>query len=922
MAPARDGQWKLYDWERLDLGLSESAEIGIYCRYVESNRLDSYYTLSDHLQQADDLILEGDYLAAAEQVKLAENISVVAELSDFCHVLVGYRWQQLSEFPKARLSFEKVRHPEQMPGAFFGLMNCSEYDDPEFALRNATQYENCVGPGVDLCSRKARMLERLKRPEEAMIEWKKILRLEADHTGALSALLKEFSDENKSDLTQYLTRLDDPVQTAITLVDYIEHDDRSSRAFLMDFVRSREPDAARTEAMMGQVLHADGQLQEAAEHYEAALKKEHDEDERELYASSYLDLMTDLGRVLEAVDRVPDKNSAYEYLLVSYEEGDIALSNSEYQEITRRYYSEFPENGWAVYYRAEAMNKFDDSKGAVNLLQKYLQSSESSSDEDDEYIDTSVRSLLTTMQFSSGVEAATLLETDHSNFSTLTNAALADERWTVVKDLIAAREPVASDDVDLLRLQARLANHEQRWDDAIETCTRAEAITRTVPEHAHLSWEFNRLLRSASLNSGQWKRFYDSQTDKSDAFSTLASNLISLRNWTHFRLLVEHHQQIMPDDPQIPQMKSESEWFHKDYAPCVNSCVAALKQAESDIEQRLGDWQKSRLQARHRACLLHLERHTEAKKLAQLVLADEQDPIPLAIVAAAQGHAQDTRRLAEEAFEQTESLQEMYTDPQATGFILQEQFADLHERCPVRIPYLRANDRVVFLFEQPPSLDIPTLTQLIKEFAPGEQPIIEEYQSAHSGATSAVVVRLSDTIIQIVAVSGHSDDWKLKQPDQQVASFVSTEARGTLTAIRIRNSFADSDCDLRRIRKARLSPANGPGVSCLQLHQCWKTGCIPATCHLMVSRKYMRRMTTPISFNQLVSSSKLLDSWSCRIPLNRQWVWKFNARSVIPNWEKPFGSRYRMHVMCLTETLNSTVHCSRLPGCCQPCVSI
>lgn len=153
LAPAKDGLWKMYDWARLDIGMAESEEVGIYCRHHGSSRLDSYYELSDHLVQADGLIDERDYAAASEQLKLAECTAVVPEFVDFCHLLTAYRWQQMNDYKKARGCFEKIRHPEKTPGAFFGLLNCTEYDDPEFALQNAIKYEKCVGPGVDLCSR-------------------------------------------------------------------------------------------------------------------------------------------------------------------------------------------------------------------------------------------------------------------------------------------------------------------------------------------------------------------------------------------------------------------------------------------------------------------------------------------------------------------------------------------------------------------------------------------------------------------------------------------------------------------------------------------------------------------------------------------------------------------------------------------------
>ena len=775
MAPAKDGQWKLYDWERLDIGMAESEEIGVFCRYADSARLDSFFELSDHLDQAGVMIEERDFPAAAEELKLAESMTVVPEFSDYCHLITAYRWQQLNEYGNARACFEKIAHPEQAPGVFFGLLNCTEYDDPEFALRNAIRYEEHVGPGVGLCERKARLFERLDRHEEAILDWQKVLRIDSGNANALAALLKNFADDRKRELSPYLERTDDPVATAIDLVSYRTVEDRPGRAFLIDFIRSREPDAARTEAALAESLWIDGQLEQAAEHYEAALKKEQSEEDREQYASSYLDLMTDLGRVLEALDRVPVKEDAYDYLIYSEDDGDIYLSGEEYQEITRRYFDEYPNNGWAVYYRAAALNRIEKAAEALELLQKYLDSADRNSDEVDEYLDSSIQSLLVTVQLESGSDAEKLLKDSPENFSKIAASVSANERWTDAAALIATGKSIGASEVDMLSLQARFASHEHRWDDAISAGSAANELVHNDPQKSYMSWEFSRILQTAYLNSDQWNRYYDDHADKRQVFSGLARELLTRRDWSTFQKLSDKHRRIQPADPQLPQWSSEIEWFQKDYQACAKSCDAALKLAKDDTERQLSSWQLSELRDRCLACLLHLKQYSEAERMAQQSLKDEQDPIPLAIVAAARKDVTETRRLALEAFEQTESLLELYQHPLAGPFSLAEEFADIHERSPVEIAYIEENgeqDKVVFLFDKPPTIDAQTITKLVNQIAPNERAVVEPFPSRGADVTSAFVVRLQDSYIQIVTVDRKDYDWEVVQPDPRIASII------------------------------------------------------------------------------------------------------------------------------------------------------
>ena len=363
-----------------------------------------------------------------------------------------------------------------------------------------------------------------------MQDWQKVLRIDAYNADALPALLKNFADDRKHDLAPYLERTDDPVATAISLVNYRSVKDRTGRAFLIDFISSREPDAGRVEAAVAQSLWIDGQLEQAAAHYEAAMKHKQNDDDREQYTSSYLDLMTRLGRVLEALDRVPVKEDAYDYLIYSEEEGDILLSSDEYQEITRRYLDEFPNNGWAVYYRAAALNRIDKSAESLDLLQNHLDSADRKSGEVDDYLESSIQSLLVSAQLETGSDVVKVLNDSPASFSTLAASAAADERWTDVAALIAAGKSLSVSEIDLLRLQGRLAIHEGHWDDAISAGLAADALIKSDTQKSHVSWEFNRILQTAYLNSDQWEIYYDSHADKRQVFGALARELMMRRD--------------------------------------------------------------------------------------------------------------------------------------------------------------------------------------------------------------------------------------------------------------------------------------------------------------------------------------------------------------------------------------------------------
>jgi len=450
-----------------------------------------------------------------------------------------------------------------------------------------------------------------------------------------------------------------------------------------------------------------------------------------------------------------------------------------------------------------------DDAGAISLLKPFLKSSASSSTGIDEYVDSSLRSLLAHAQIASGQGADTLLKADRSNLSALASTALRDERWNFVKQLIAACQSTNSNDLEFLRLRSRLAEHEQRWEDVMEDCAKAQEIIRTESDRSQLSREINRIQRTAHLKSGRSIEFYDRQEEQNDTFRNFATSLIRRREWSEFKKLAEHHRSNAPEDPFIPQLSSEFDWYREDYVACARSCEEAVKKATADPENKLGEWQVSRLQALQLDCLLHLKRHLAAKTLAQLALENEQDSIPLAIVAAAAaaaGNVEEARRLADDAFEKSKSVQRLYAHHEVGPFFLHESFADLHERCPVEIPNLRAGDKAVFLFDAAPSLDSNTITQLIQKLAPNQQPVVEECESVHSKVTAAFAVKLSNSTIQLVSGIGPFDDWQLSRPDPQHSPIIKNSTAWLAISDVSWTAHGEQDFRINRQLARQLSP--------------------------------------------------------------------------------------------------------------------
>ena len=233
--------WKLCDWERLDLGMHAAEEWSIYAYYGESPVIQGYVDWSTAIGEADRLIQANDTKAAEEKIKLAETYTVPAELHDLHWALTAYRWQALGDDSAARRCFEMIGSPAEVPGAYYGLMNCCQDSDIPAALEYAELYEQSVGPTPDLCVAKAGMFETMHRSDEALAEWKKLLRIEPQNQTGLRQILLALAEDDKDAIRPYLERLADPIQALVELAESVGWDDPASLQFLLNEVDRTGP---------------------------------------------------------------------------------------------------------------------------------------------------------------------------------------------------------------------------------------------------------------------------------------------------------------------------------------------------------------------------------------------------------------------------------------------------------------------------------------------------------------------------------------------------------------------------------------------------------------------------------------------------------------------------------------------------------
>ena len=176
--------WKLYDWARLDLGLSESQKWATYIKYFNSPQMEGFKRWNELIADADELTADNQRGAAAEKLRLAESQLIPEEFQGYRWFLTGHRWIALDDDAEAERCYLAVQEPDDTPGVYLGLASSLRTKRPAEALRNLGLYEQTVGATPDTSETKAQLLEGLGLHAESMAAWKQVLRINPANRGA------------------------------------------------------------------------------------------------------------------------------------------------------------------------------------------------------------------------------------------------------------------------------------------------------------------------------------------------------------------------------------------------------------------------------------------------------------------------------------------------------------------------------------------------------------------------------------------------------------------------------------------------------------------------------------------------------------------------------------------------------------------
>lgn len=763
--------WRLYDWERLDLGVSLSEEYSIYCKYVDSPLLEALRRWNAAIAETDRLTGEGDYEAAKAALRRGEAETVPPELHGYQIALTSYRWATLGESEEAVRCCRQASDPRATPGVLFSLMRNLRSSNPTEALAHAEAYEAAVGPSPDLLAAKIGVLEELGLSDKVQTARRMLLRMQPDNTMMMVAYLDSLPDDRKSAIDELLAQRDDPVAAAAELLPMVRYRDVHSLAYLVDYLQRHAPRRPATSYAAGTVLQLEGDYEAAAQRYRSAFQEESDKELRQTYFDAFVTIMVELDQVMDALRLAPDQQAALESLLFSYDEGDIVLKDDEYATIVDFYAQKFPHEQDALQRQARLAMKKERHDAAHALLERALErlppaikASEVSEQEFDEtaYEREAVQRLLAEVTYKQGRlrQAYDYPGDKDDRLELLANLAMADKRWDSVRQLLAWHRAEQGNQADGLFVEARLA--EKEGDRAAAIDLYARALDQTPDSER---WYRDMQFRQLCLEEGQPLEYYRRSTDPGEAYSELADELIANHRWKDFDELEALHRKNHPDDKQLEYTAANAAW---ERAELLRFIFLATNLRRDFDELELSHYQKRGLEQRLLTALLLHNRYQLARELADEQQKTEGNWAWTAAVHAAGGN---TTRALEAALRTTEAASdtaELYRNDAVAPRFLDAVYRPLHEKVPVDLPYNIASLLAVFHSSDPWQLRRDQVESAVDRLHIGAE--VVELSTFDPRVQDAFAVQLDSSCVWLATGSGRLEEhWRPANGDASAA---------------------------------------------------------------------------------------------------------------------------------------------------------
>ncbi|TWT87152.1 hypothetical protein Mal64_26870 [Pseudobythopirellula maris] len=745
-----DEGWKIYDWERLDLCFSESRLNSAYCRHTGTPAITGFEKWVDLVDESDTLLEEGELEAAKEKLREAERQTPAPGLSDYQWLLTAYRWSALNESDDVLRCCDRIAKPDKIPGAHYQRMLHQQWSNPGAALESLIRYESTVGPTPDTIEQRAQLLSRMGREQEAVVQWRRLLKREPESIAALRKVLFALPQEDKTSFGDDLDRLEDPAKTASTLVAAAGYQDLAALRFLTDYLNRRTPgtpEALRAQAVVDEIA---GDYDSAADLLRRAFVTEGDPDAQATSVVNFVRVMAENNQATDALGQISTEK-AFEELLYRYDDGEIDITDEEYRKAIEEFGRRFPKNLDLVSRQISQLVDDERYAEAERLARAARERAQALAEGEDEQAETasyqadSLGYLLTRTMFEQGktLEAYRAADDPAQGFLQLARLALADKRMDHVDWLLEAHRRDHPDDPALEFIRGEVAAQDERWPEAVAAFRRGFEASGETGD----LWQWNWRMLTLCVEAGDWESYLATQENKDQALENYADELIERKAWGEFNKMITQQRQGSSYDARLDLLEAEAAWARNRRDDFPSYAFSAVNSDELDLSA----YQREDLLERALAAQLSTNQPNKARGWISVVEDSTHRKQLELMLHASSGQPAKALSQIQDLISEGGNATEYYWNDYFGRLFVGGAFRELHEEHPVEAPYRLVQLQAAVLMDRPIELQ----REKVAAAANRLNPFASTAPLRFAGSTeNAFLVRMVDVNLWVACGSG------------------------------------------------------------------------------------------------------------------------------------------------------------------------
>lgn len=744
------GGWKGYDWEGVEFGCRTSLDAAAFgIRYAQDPRHPDHDKARQEIAKAGSPQDETGIEAAAALLEQAERRARLPELADHQLVMLAYAWNRLGRSRDAMRCAREVKVPLAAPGALYiQALVYESWQNYRRALDFGKRYAAAGGGDPTIWQFLARNHARLGERDAAAEYWLKILEYQPDNRAALSGLAISLPEDKPDILLEKLRKTDRAADLAAGIIDDLQYSQDLSRLkFLGEFIFEQDPDSARTSNIRGLVAQADENYDEAAGFFKLAFESATDDQTRKTYVMRFLDAMSAAEKAVEGYEQAPDRDAAFEYLLMGVEEDESSLSRAERKALIEAHRRHDPESAVLHYQMGLLLGEEDDFDGARRELAAALEKS----GDDDESLE--YRRALVELLHRQGRDAEAY-------------QSIPPAVDTFQQLVMSYRWGEGTDGIENLKEIHRLHQAANPTDSWLDLCAAviekrekngAEALRLAVQGFDHASDEmvksqYRWLATELAVAEGDFAAAFHVIEKPDDALAQLGQRYSSAEDSEKLKLLLEWNGAgNLLKSPVWWFLKAQHAWNVNDF----EEVVEAIRIFSSFPPRQDLRWKSQNLDDWHVRALLKLGRVDEAEQLARSRFEDEGKAMPLLLVQLVKKNVAEVEGLLAERQLHAYELNNLYEDPLTGPLLASAEFSPVRRQFPPSLPFSAGSPEAVLLLKNPAAVDSESLQPIAKSIL-GSETTVESLPldrgASAAGVTGQWLVQCGS--VRLVVASG------------------------------------------------------------------------------------------------------------------------------------------------------------------------